>query len=205
MQRDETLMFLPGAGGDTRFWKPVADGLSSLCYPGERRFWGWPGFGGLPADPTVQGIADLTQRVADAITGPTILFAQSMGGVIAVQATLKEPEKVRSLILSVTSGGIDTRSLGGSDWRPEYMKEFPTVPRWFLDEREDLTARLPEIRVPVLLLWGDADPICPVAAGRTLVSLFPFAELVVIPGGQHDLACARVAEVLPHVERHLRK
>jgi pimeloyl-ACP methyl ester carboxylesterase len=57
----------------------------------------------------------------------------------------------------------------------------------------------------VLLLWGDADPISPVAVGERLAGLFPNAELVVLPGGTHDLVAERVDELLPHVERHLAK
>jgi pimeloyl-ACP methyl ester carboxylesterase len=198
----ETLMFLPGASGNTEFWRPVAD---RLRHPGSRRFFGWPGFGGLPSDPGVKGIGDLVDRVTRGIEGPVDLFAQSMGGVIAVRATLEKPEQVRHLVLSVTSGGVDIALFGAYDWRPEYRKEFPNVPRWFEDERTGLTDRLREIAVPVLLLWGDDDPISPVAVGRRLAELLPDAELVVVPGGTHDLVLERADDVLPHIERHLAK
>jgi pimeloyl-ACP methyl ester carboxylesterase len=55
----------------------------------------------------------------------------------------------------------------------------------------------------VLLVWGDADPISPVVVGRRLAALFANAELVVLPGGTHDLVAERVDDLLPHVERHL--
>jgi hypothetical protein len=38
----ETLLFLPGALGNTSLWQPVA-GL--LQHPGAKRFVAWPGFG----------------------------------------------------------------------------------------------------------------------------------------------------------------
>jgi pimeloyl-ACP methyl ester carboxylesterase len=196
----DTLIFLPGASGNTQFWRPIAEGLS---HQGIRRFFGWPGFGGVAPDPEVHGISDLVERVVDSITGPVVLFAQSMGGVIAVRAALKKPESVRCLILSVTSGGIDVGALGAIDWRPAFVEQNPEVPRWFIEECEDLTSRLGEIQVPVLLLWGDADPISPVAVGRRLADLFPSAELVVLEGGTHDLASERAAEILPHIERCL--
>jgi pimeloyl-ACP methyl ester carboxylesterase len=198
----ETLMFLPGAAGNRRLWEPVAEGLSHL---GERRFFGWPGFGGVPNDPAVSGISDLVSRVVGEMSGPAVLFAQSMGGLIALQATLEAKDQVRSLVLSVTSGGIDVQALGGTDWRRDFAASHPHTPRWFLDAREDLTPRLREIAVPVLLLWGDADPISPVAVGQRLAELLPAAELVVIPGGTHDLASERANEVLVHIERHLKK
>lgn len=59
--------------------------------------------------------------------------------------------------------------------------------------------------MPVLLLCGDADPISPVAVGRRLAELLPRAELVVIPGGTHDLVCDRAAEVAPHIDSAIRR
>ena len=105
----------------------------------------------------------------------------------AILAALRRPEFVRHLVLSVTSGGIDVAGLGAADWRPLFLKHNPEVPRWLVDERRDLTNRLREITIPVLLLWGDADPISPVAVGRRLVELFPAAKLLVVEGGAHDL------------------
>ena len=72
----EMLMFLPGASGNTQFWAPAA---KLLRHPGARRFQAWPGFGGVPSEPGVRGIADLVSRMVGQIEGPTALIAQSMG------------------------------------------------------------------------------------------------------------------------------
>ena len=196
----ESLIFLPGASGNREFWKPVSAGLR---HPGARRFMTWPGFGGAPPEPGVGGIDDLVARVTREITGPVALLAQSMGGVVAVRAALEKRHLVRRLVLSVTSGGIDVTSLGATDWRPTFVKNNPGLPSWFVDERHDLTTRIREITIPVLLLWGDADPISPVAVGRRLAELFPNSRLVVFAGGTHDLVLERADEVVHHVERHL--
>ncbi len=45
---------------------------------------------------------------------------------------------------------------------------YPNVPRWFLDDRTDLSTRLQELRMPVLLLWGGSDPIRPFRVGQLL-------------------------------------
>jgi pimeloyl-ACP methyl ester carboxylesterase len=196
----ETLLFLPGASGNTGFWKPVG---ARLKHPGERRYLAWPGFGGVPPDPRVRGIADLVTRVVEQITGPVSLLAQSMGGVIAVRAALEKPELIRRLVLSVTSGGLDVARLGARDWRPDFRARNPDLPSWFLDEREDLTERIRAIAAPVLLLWGDDDPISPVAVGRRLAEILPHAELIVIEGGTHDLVHDRAGEIALHIDRYL--
>jgi len=200
--RSERLLFLPGAGGNASLWQPVASGLS---HAGPREFVTWPGFGGAPLDPTVTGLDDLVERLLARLNDSVILFAQSMGGVIALRAALSAPSKVRALVLSVTSGGIDLGELGAVDWRPQFERANPGLPRWFLDARDDLTDEIHRIRIPTLLLWGDADPISPVSVGERLAALLPDAELVVVPGGTHDLVSERAHEVLPHIERHLRK
>jgi len=197
----ETLMFLPGAGGHTSLWRPVSDALS---HRGPRRFFEWPGFAGAPVDPSVRGLDDLVDRVVAEITTPVVLFAQSMGGVIGLRAALARPGLVRALVLSVTSGGIDVRALGAVDWRGEFAKNNPSAPRWFLDARDDVTSQLHDVSAPVLLLWGDIDPISPVAVGRRLAQLLPKSALVVVPGGTHDLVAERADEVVPHIEQHLR-
>ena len=200
MNATNRLLFLPGASGSTTFWQPVAD---RLRHPGERVFVAWPGFGGVASDPAVNGIHDLADRLVRSMSGPVDLLAQSMGGVIAIRAALERPDLVKHLVLAVTSGGLDVSALGAQDWRTAYLAEHPHVPRWFTDEREDLTGRLRELTMPVLLLWGDDDPISPPAVGRKLAALLPQAELIVVKGGTHDLVFERASDVAPHIERHL--
>lgn len=198
----EKLLFLPGASGNTAVWRPLSDRLD---HGGARQFLGWPGFGPTPPQPGITKLSDLVQLLKREISSPVTLLAQSMGGVIAVMAALELPRLVRRLVLSVTSGGLDLASLGAFDWRPQYRKENPDWPRWFEDDRTDLTSRLHELTAPVLLLWGDSDPISPVAVGERLASLLPNAELLVVEGGTHYLVEERAEQVAPYVQRHLAK
>jgi poly(3-hydroxyoctanoate) depolymerase len=163
----------------------------------------WPGFHGTPSEPDVNGIDDLVAGVVTSISRPVDLLAQSMGGVIAIRAALQRPDLVKHLVLAATSGGLDVSALGAQDWRPMFLAANPSLPPWFADEHEDLTDRLGELLLPVLLLWGDADPISPVSVGRRLATLLPRAELVVLRGGTHDLVFDRAAEVVPFIENHL--
>lgn len=194
------LLFLPGASGRTQLWEPVA---KLLAHPAAKVHVGWPGFGPMPPDPSIDGLDDLVARVAAQVDRPTALVAQSMGGVIAMRVALAKPELVTHLVLAATSGGVDVAGLGGEDWRPSFHQANPLLPRWFSADHEDLSPRLPTLAVPTLLLWGDADPISPLAVGRRLAALLPDAELQVVAGGDHDLAEIHAQRVAPLIDGHL--
>ncbi|MGM3277111.1 alpha/beta fold hydrolase [Ralstonia sp. 24A2] len=200
MRAPSTLLFLPGASGNTAFWQPLA---SQLTHPATQVFLGYPGFGQEPAAPDVNDIDDLVRRVVSRIDRPTALIAQSMGGVLAIRAALEKPDLVTHLVLTVTSGGIDTRALGAADWQTEFIQTNPTFPDWFTSFKADLTDALSRITQPVLLLWGDADPISPVAVGRRLGELLHDAQLHVVSGGNHNLAHEHAAQLAPLVDAHL--
>ena len=201
MTQPTKLIFLPGAGGNPAFWKPVSDLLN---HSAQRCLLGWPGFGFVPPDPHICGFQDLVNLVTNEIDQPTALIAQSMGGVIAMQAALNRAEFVTHIILTVTSGGVDMSDLQAKDWRPEFLKSNPSVPQWFSDYTEDISACLPSIYAPVLLIWGDADPISPVGIGQRLNGLLPNSRMVVFADGEHDLANKLATKVAPHIDEHLK-
>jgi pimeloyl-ACP methyl ester carboxylesterase len=194
-----TVFFLPGAGGSPDFWKPVGAKLPAAW---SKHYFGWPGLGHQPHDPAVRGIDDLVRLVVDRMDGPVDLVAQSMGGVVATRVALVHPERVRRLVLVVTSGGIDVAALGAADWRPAYRESFPKAAEWIMRDRPT-DVPVERIATPTLLIWGDADPISPVAVGRHLEKRMPNARLHVIAGGDHDLATEHADLVAPLIEEHL--
>ena len=196
-----SILFLPGVGADPAFWRPVGDRLPDAW---AKTYLGWPGLGHQPHDPGIQSFNDLiTHAERHMGEGTTDLIAQSMGGAIALQLALRHPSRVRRLVLAVTAGGLDVAPLGAVDWRPDYAAEYPRAAPWILDARPDYAPRLANVAQPTLLLWGDADPISPVAVGRRLEALLPHASLKVLPGGDHDLAHVRADEIAPWVLQHL--
>jgi non-heme chloroperoxidase len=62
----------------------------------------------------------------------------------------------------------------------------------------DLTARLPDVRIPTLVIGGTADVIAPPAESRRLAELIPGARLEMIRGGGHMLMLERT-ELLDHL------
>ncbi|HTX50963.1 MAG TPA: alpha/beta fold hydrolase [Caulobacteraceae bacterium] len=196
------LLFLPGAGADPAFWRPLGERLPGAW---TKRYFGWPGLGDQPPDPAVNSIADLVALVeAELDPGPADLLAQSMGCVVALQVALRHPEKVRRLVLTAASGGVDVADLARFDWRANYRRQHPNAAPWITEERIDLTAEIPRIDSPALLLWGDSDPISPVAVGEQFAALLPDARLHVARGAGHDLAQTHAPDLAPLVEAHLR-
>ncbi|WP_421997568.1 alpha/beta fold hydrolase [Reyranella sp.] len=194
------VLFLPGSGASPDFWKPVGERLPA-AWPKE--YFGWPGLGHQPHDPAVRGWDDLVAMVAARMDEPVDLVAQSMGGVIAARLAVERPNLVRRLVLTVTSGGVDMAGMGASDWRPDYRAAFPNAAAWITEDRPSAALPVEKIAAPTLLLWGDVDPISPVAVGRHLAARLPDASLHVVPGGDHDLARTHAELVAGLVARHL--
>jgi len=196
------LIFLPGAGGNRTFWMPVSN---LLDHSSVREFIEWPGIGGVEGDPSIKSINNLADSVAIKIDQPTAIIAQSMGGVVGLLSILKRPELVTHLVLVVTSGGIPVDDIRSEDWRPAYIEANPSYPDWFTNYTGDLTDKLMGINIPVLLIWGDADPISPVSIGEKLNGIFPNSQLEVITGGDHGLANTLSKNVAPLIQKHLIK
>jgi pimeloyl-ACP methyl ester carboxylesterase len=195
------VLFLPGAGGSAEFWQPVAHRLPDEW---DKVLFGWPGLGNESHDPKINGIDDLVRLVAAKIDGPVDLVAQSLGGLIAARIALERPTAVRRLVLAVTSAGVNMAQFGACDWRAGYQREFPQAAAWITHHRvaQDLPVEL--IHTPTLLIWGDSDPISPVAIGRHLEHRMPNAKLHVVAGGDHSLASNQADIVAALIARHLR-
>lgn len=191
-------IFLPGAGGSSSFWQPLAD---ELFHEGNRLF-SWPGLGNEAHSGRYQNIDDLVDLVAEEVNAPVNVVAQSMGGLIAVLLARRKPEMIKKMVLVATSAGVDMTRFGASDWRPEYRAAFPNSARWIEHVTADLTEDLKQLHIPVLLIWGDNDPISPVAVGKHLEGLLPNAILHVEAGGDHDVGATHAGSLAPLVRGH---
>lgn len=165
----------------------------------------WPGHGTVPPDPGVVGFESLVDLVTQRMDRPVDLIAQSMGGAVAIRATLDRPQMVRHLVLSATSGGVDLSRFDAEEWRVSYRQEYPRTAgvAALVEYRTDLSERIRTIQAPTLLLWGDSDPISPVAVGEYLESLLPRSKLIVIPGGSHMFAEEQPDLIAPYIASHL--
>lgn len=57
----------------------------------------------------------------------------------------------------------------------------------YLDIGDSLESRLSELKMPTLVIHGDADSRIPAECGRSLAAGIPNAELHIIPGAEHGL------------------
>ena len=183
---DETVrrvVLLPGAAGAASFWEPIIERLSASWHVQAIDL---PGLGFVPASPDVRSYDDLVDHVARAIAAPTaVVVAQSMGTYVALQLALRYPHLVTHLVLVAATGGIDVGIHGAKDWRQEYASAFPHAQDWALASVPDLSDRLSDITIPVLLIWPTHDTLSPLPVAQALASKIPFASLVTFPSNDH--------------------
>ncbi len=195
------VVYLPGGGGRSSFWRPVADRLWRLGAP---IVLGYPGFGDAPADPSLGTLSDLYDALLDVLPPRFRVVAQSMGNVLALRMALEHRDRVASLVLCALSGGVDVRSLGGAEWRDSLRAEQPHMPSWFIDDRSDFTDRLATLDLPALVISGELDPLSPVRVGEFVRDRLPSATLSVVAGGTHAMALEEPDRIAPLIERFLR-
>lgn len=195
---DIHLHFLSGASGDPLFWQAVAQQLPAFA--SNITLQHYPAFSGYPNPERIQSFDQLCTWTLQQIQQPSIIIAQSMGGIFAIQAALQHPNLVQALVLCATSGGIDLQQFEVTDWREEYQLNLTDVPDWFVNAKVDLSPELPKIKLPVLLLWGDYDSISPISIGQYLQQQLPNAQLKIISGGQHNFAKVHAKQVAQYID-----
>jgi pimeloyl-ACP methyl ester carboxylesterase len=193
-----SLLFMPGSSGAASFWLPVGELLPATW---RKRYLDWPGMGAVPPSPKIASYDDLADLVLDRLEEPTALVAQSMGGVAAVKAALRRPDRVSHLVLTATSGGVDRSAFDLFDWRPGYRVTYPHAPDWIFESVGDLSGELRRLHMPVLLVWATRDAISPLALGRHLARLMPHARLVEIESDDHWVAVRHPQRVAGEIER----
>lgn len=129
MTSQATLVLLTPIGLDAACW----EGVELPDVPTRRHE--FPGFGSRPRaqrQPTLESLAD---EVADAYPGSLDLVGISMGAMVAQHLAIRNPSRVRSLVVACAGAAVDSGAMGRRADETE-AKGMPgvldeTLQRWF--------------------------------------------------------------------------
>lgn len=71
--------------------------------------------------------------------------------------------------------------------RRAFLSTLRNLVRWIPGQQKDLPARLVNLSVPTLAIWGEDDHINDVENGKMLAKLQPTARLVIVPNAGHNV------------------
>lgn len=138
------------------------------------------GYGGLPGRPTEDGLYADAEGALDALLAAGIppehivLFGRSLGSGVAAEAALRRPAGRLILVSPYTSMTDMGRLVAGP------------LARLAVPDRYDTLAKLPQLRIPVVIVHGTRDNVVPVRMGRSLAAALPGARFHEIAGADHN-------------------
>ena len=170
-----------------------------------------PGMGLRGPVPPLDELAD---RLRDALgAGPVVLVGHSQSCQVVVAAAQRDPRVAGLVLLGPTTdprlrsvrglAGRWLRTFWHESWRrlPGMMAQWLTIgPRamrglWRSAEPDHIEARLPDLRVPVVVVRGTRDRLCPHDWAAGLAAAAPRGRLVEIPGAAHMTPQTHPADV----------
>jgi len=177
-----TLLYFHGNGGNlaNRAWvirRYMAEGVGVYMMS----YRGYSGSGGRPSE--VANMADARLAYADLRSrgvsdANVVLYGESLG--TGVAARLATESTAAALILEAPYTAIV--EIGA--------QQFPFLPvRWIMTERYETSSLIGRVRIPLLVVHGEADRVIPVDMGRAVFASATQAEpkrLVTLPGAGHD-------------------
>jgi fermentation-respiration switch protein FrsA (DUF1100 family) len=171
------VLYFHGNGGSLRlrvdrFQKLVADGTGLLALS-------YRGYGGSSGKPTEAGLIEDGRAAyafaAERYAGRTVLWGESLGTAVAIALAAEKP--VTRLIL-------DAPFTSALDVAADLYWFLPV--RLLMRDQFRSDQRIANVKVPVLILHGEADTIIPIKYGERLLAMIPGEKrLVRFPDGYH--------------------
>jgi pimeloyl-ACP methyl ester carboxylesterase len=210
-----TLLFVHGAGGSHHTFRDQWAGLKGTARLVIPDLPGHAGSAGPPFESVSASADWVRDFAKQAGLSKFILVGHSMGGAIALQAALNRVPGIEALVLMGTGArlkispvilegiGVRYREFApelvewmispetSSDLRDDVLKDvLSTRPETYLADFRacngfDVMERLGEIRVPTLVINGDADRLTPLKYGEYLATNIPGAVLKILHGVGH--------------------
>jgi pimeloyl-ACP methyl ester carboxylesterase len=171
-----------------------------------------PGFGTSAVNDRSGSIEDLAATMCEAVDGlglpPFTLLGNSFGGRLALWMAVREPERLMSLVLVAPAAILPERRDGqaGPPSDPAVLYAHPErIPAWWppadpavtAKQRDlvrrlagparspELEARMAELELPTLVMFGTGDRVIPSAMGRHYRALLPKCQLVLVYDAGH--------------------
>jgi len=177
--RNATVLVLPGNAGSRADRVPLARALAARGF--DVMLLDYRGYGGNPGLPTEEGLAAdaraahrylVDERGGD--PARVLLFGESLGAAVAVRLARDRP--VGGLVLrSPFTALADVGAV-----------HYPFLPvRSLLRDRFPVREQIAEVRVPVVVVAGDADEVVPREQSRA-VAVAAGAEEVEVAGARHN-------------------
>jgi 3-oxoadipate enol-lactonase len=219
------LLLLEGLGGSITGWRYNLPRLSERYHVIAYDFRGNGRSDQPDQELPIRLLAADTLGILDNLgIGSTHVYAQSLGGMVAIEMALNRPERVRSLVLAATHAG-HAGAFHRDSWKVPKSKPFvmlfgrsfiehhperiaeelrisqeqpqqPGIQRrqWQAIAQWDVWDRLQEVSHPTLVLHGTEDRLVPVENGRRMAELIPGAELHLLEGAGHAYHWEQPAE-----------
>ncbi len=198
------VVFLHAGSGNSRMWEHQVPAFTGAGY----RF--------IAYDRRSEGAAleDLEALVEQLVLERFHLVGTAAGGIVAVDYALSHPQRLRSLVIANSIVGVQDEDYLEMSRRLRPAPEFNALPaelrelgpsyraanpegtrRWAglashvksQPARNRITyAALATIRLPTLLLTGDADLYTPPSVLRLLAARFPNCESLIVPECGHS-------------------
>jgi pimeloyl-ACP methyl ester carboxylesterase len=195
--RGEDLVMLHGLSGSWRWWSPLVEKLAGRS---RLHLVQLPRLGRLRAGEMAAWLGGLLDAVE---LGPVDVLGHSLGGLVATELAMEQPDRVRRLVLVAPAGvpcgrGVLGRALPLVEELYDVRRQLPTIVGdavrtgpvslvhgiayvWERDVRGELGA----VRAPTLLVWGNRDRLVPGQVAEEWQRLLPRSRLV-------RLACGHV-------------
>lgn len=220
------LVLLHGLAGSHRWWRYVVPAFACDYRVMVPELIGFGGSRPAPRQPDMPEMAALMGQWLEANgVSRTDLIGHSMGGEIALHLAASDPDRIRRLVL-VSAAGVPREisaaaaarlatelarlrswgrrsfvtTIAADSLRAGPLTLYRTL-RYLL--ADDVRPLLPAIRHPTLLMWGEHDPITPVADGRVMERAIPDARLVVVADASHNVMADQPAEFVRIVDDFL--
>jgi pimeloyl-ACP methyl ester carboxylesterase len=215
LEGGQPLLLLEGMGGDIPGWRRniprLAERMWVVAYDFRGNGRSDPPEEGLSMDTLQEDTLGLLDHLE---VDAAHVYGQSMGGLVAQQMALDHPARVRSLILGCTYPGrkhqIPIRAKVPKDrpwlalYAPRFAEQHPDhieedlrigarqaqsavgrLRQWEAIRDFDPFDRLPEIRVPTLVLHGTEDRLVHPDNARVVAERIPGARLRLLEGAGH--------------------